>query len=48
MIGEEIRECFTLKSACSQEKLYMAQAEDGLKFRGLKKEEKLIQSLVNE
>lgn len=35
MTGEHIRECFTLKSAYSQERLYKAQAEDGSKIQGL-------------
>ena len=47
MTGEQIRECFTLKSAYSQERLYNAQAEDGSKFRALEEEQKLNQSLVN-
>ena len=47
LIRQQIRECFTLKSAYSQERLYNAQAEDGSKFRALEEEQKLNQSLVN-
>lgn len=47
MIREQIRECFTLKPAYSQERLYVAQAEDELKFRGLEEGEKVNQSLIS-
>lgn len=47
MIREQIRECFTLKPAYSQERMYVAQAEDELKFRGLEEGEKVNQSLIS-